>query len=149
MREASRGFTVKFVQIYFDTVIEAGRMTAAGFFVSGPAPVSFSSGHSGCCRYGRPVVIPVLFRTGHQTGRTYRQSDGRFGLIRPGSPAMAGSYPVFSVFSSFSEGSVPVIPPTECVFLRLISGKITLLSNFNCRGGVILSFLNTFASPPT
>lgn len=62
MREASRGFTVKFVQIYFDTVIEAGRMTAAGFFVCCPAPVYFSSGHSGSCCYSRSVVIPVLFR---------------------------------------------------------------------------------------
>lgn len=107
MREASRGFTVKFVQIYFDTVIEAGRMTAAGFFLSGPAPVSFSSGHSGCCRYGRPVVLPVLFRTGHRVGRTGRLSDDRFGLIRPGSPAMAGSYPVFSVFFFFFRGFCP------------------------------------------
>lgn len=41
MREASRGFTVKFVQIYFDTVIKAGRTTAAGFLVPGPAYVSF------------------------------------------------------------------------------------------------------------
>lgn len=135
MREASRGFTVKFVQIYFDTVIKAGRMTAVGFFLCCPAPVSFSSGHSGSCCYSRSVVLPVLFRTGHRVGRTGRLSDDRSGLIRPGSPAMAGSYPVFSVFFSFSEDSVPVLPPAECVFLRLISGKITLLSNFNGRGG--------------
>lgn len=136
MREASRGFTVKFVQIYFDTVIEAGRMTAAGFFcVRSGTRFLFFRTPTGRCRYGRSVVLPALFRTGHQACRTYRQSDDRFGLIRPGSPAMAGSYPVFSVFSSFSEGSVPVLPPTECVFLRLISEKITLLINFNVRGG--------------
>lgn len=54
MREASRGFTVKFVQIYFDTVIKAGRTTAAGFFVPGPAYVSFLPDIPA-------AVVPVFF----------------------------------------------------------------------------------------
>lgn len=59
MREASRGFTVKFVQIYFDTVIKAGRTTAAGLFCARSGIRFFSSGHSGrSC----PCFFCSLFR---------------------------------------------------------------------------------------
>lgn len=125
MREASRGFTVKFVQIYFDTVIEAGRTTAAGFFLSGPAPVSFSSGHrpAAVVTVG-PSLFPLYFgqavRPAGLIGSLTTVSD----LSVRVAPQWRAVIPYFRFFLLFQRVLSPSYRPLSAFFFVLFQEKL-------------------------